>query len=168
LRRIRPRVVGFAIAAGLFIIAIVMMYGYPAAPWTKSASPLETAPDALQRRHEYLVRFDRDYPERLKTLQRFSGASAEKTVQAVLAAAREQLAAAGKEGAADAAAAELTRLAAPLSSDAGRAGIPIGPIMSPEVLDARVRDAQLRQRIRSRVYDFQKAACVFDLLREPE
>ena len=149
---------------GLFIIAMGLMFGLPRI-LDQNAMPASPR-DPLQARHEYLARLSPLYSERINSIALLTRRPTNAVGDEILAAARKRLSEANGSMAAaqQGAAASLAALAAELSSDAGKTGLTLGPRMSPQLIEAHISNAQIRQRVTQRVVDFLIAACIHELL----
>lgn len=153
-----------AIGAGVILFFVGIFVTLPWAPPT--LPPYAEPADPLLARHEYLLRFAPEYSERLATMEQLEQLTSGTAKKLVLEEAQQILLDTPTTATAAAKAANnLSELARALSSDAGHYGLQVGPRMPPQVIDARIRDPQRRQKIAKRVFEFQKAACVHELLR---
>ncbi len=173
MRRLRTWTIVSAFVAGAVIVTAVILLNIPVEELDpRKPPPLpEQSGTAVTRAHIMLKRASREYEARLEsmTLLRREFVTSDTQQHLVedelldearkLTASHAQLA-----SAADAAAADVARLAAEVSSTAGRAGLSVGPRMSPRLLRSRIRDDRELRRFALELYEFQNAACIKQLL----
>lgn len=171
MKQFRASFVAAGVALVLLLAAAGLMFDAPFRwlPRTNAPPvPLDVS-EPLLRAHRAWIRTDSRYAERLKSVAALRasqlapdpGTSPE---DEVLSAAARLLAAGTTGAAAQAAARRVAQLAPRLTAATGRAGIVMGPRITPELVRARIPNPEARRAFAALVCEFQEAECVRALL----
>lgn len=125
--------------------------------------------DPLHRTHEILKRSDRSYALRLESLRqlresKLASGTAGGVEDEVLTAAAKLLAEHGDTNAAAVALRRLTLLAPRVTKACGKAGIILGPNVSPQLIEARLTNPDDRREVGALIAEYQFAELVRSLV----
>jgi len=158
------RRVGLVIAAGFLTYLVFSPFLTGLLPSKQPQPPLSQS-DELVRTHEVLKRTYQSYALRIESLrqlrQRGLVAGTPTAVEdEILTAARELLREHGTSQAPAIALRRLTLLAPRVTAACGKAGIVLGPNLTPELIEARLTNPYDRSRVAELVADYQFAEIV--------
>ena len=173
--KIRPRhirLVVVSVFAGAVLLVVAYWLGFPLGALSGRHGvriPVETE-EPVRRAHEVLVRMDREYAARLKSMQdlrlaRLAPAQYLSAQDEVLSGAEHLLSRSRTPAEASRTARErLAGLSPQAGAALGRAGLDMGPAMTPDLIRARVKDPTAQRQMGGRIYELQFAACVDAIL----
>jgi len=161
----RYALMGLGVVAAAWVIAYVISHVVPA---STQPTPLET-PDPLRRTHEILKRIDQAYPLRIQSIKeiRASGLAMgnpstveDEILTAALALIREHK----LEGAVTIATRKVTGLAPRMTTACAKAGIVLGPSITPELIRVRISNSASQKLFAQLLEEYQFSECVRALL----